>query len=57
MLSFGITPTLVLTIFYNNFIPKNHFDKGETNMAVIELTKENFDKEVIECDKPVLIDF
>ncbi len=26
-------------------------------MAVIELTKENFDKEVIECDKPVLIDF
>lgn len=26
-------------------------------MAVIELTKENIDKEVIECDKPVLIDF
>ena len=26
-------------------------------MAVIELTKENFDKEVIECDKPVLIEF
>lgn len=26
-------------------------------MTVIELTKENFDKEVIECDKPVLIDF
>ena len=26
-------------------------------MAVIELTKENFDKEVVESDKIVLIDF
>ncbi|MFR0986684.1 MAG: thioredoxin family protein [Frisingicoccus sp.] len=26
-------------------------------MAVIELTQENYQKEVIESDKPVLIDF
>ncbi|MDE5756769.1 MAG: thioredoxin [Clostridia bacterium] len=26
-------------------------------MEVIELTKDNFDKEVVESDKPVLIDF
>lgn len=26
-------------------------------MKVIELTKDNFDKEVVESDKPVLIDF
>ncbi|MDE6758406.1 MAG: thioredoxin [Clostridia bacterium] len=26
-------------------------------MAIIELTKDNFDKEVVESDKPVLIDF
>ncbi|MDE5616236.1 MAG: thioredoxin [Clostridia bacterium] len=26
-------------------------------MAVIELTKDNFDKEVVECNIPVLIDF
>ena len=26
-------------------------------MAVVKLTKENFDKEVMQSDKPVLIDF
>lgn len=26
-------------------------------MAITELTKENFDNEVLNCDKPVLIDF
>ena len=26
-------------------------------MAVIKLTKENFEAEVMKCDKPVLIDF
>ena len=26
-------------------------------MAVIKLTKDNFDQEVIQSDKPVLIDF
>ncbi|HOQ14656.1 MAG TPA: thioredoxin [Bacillota bacterium] len=26
-------------------------------MSIIELTKENFDDEVVGCDKPVIIDF
>ena len=26
-------------------------------MKVVELTKDNFDKEIVECDKVVLIDF
>ena len=26
-------------------------------MALIELTKENFDQEVLQCDLPVLVDF
>ncbi len=33
-------------------------DKGEIIMGnILELTKENFDKEVIQSDKPVLVDF
>ena len=30
---------------------------GEVIMAVLELTMDTFDKEVLESDKPVLIDF
>ena len=30
---------------------------GGSNMAVVELTKENFDEEVLKSDKPVLVDF
>ena len=26
-------------------------------MKVIELTKDNFDKEIVECNQPILIDF
>ena len=29
----------------------------EADMAVIEITKENYEKEVLQSDKPVLLDF
>lgn len=31
--------------------------KGDKNMSVLTITKENYDKEVINSDKPVLLDF
>jgi thioredoxin 1 len=31
--------------------------KGEKNMAAIKIIKDNFDKEVLQSDKPVLLDF
>ena len=31
--------------------------RKETNMAMIKITSDNFDKEVLQSDKPVLIDF
>ena len=31
--------------------------KEDSIMAVIKLTKDNFDQEVMQSDKPVLIDF
>ncbi len=31
--------------------------KGGNNMAVITITRENFDQEVLRSDKPVLVDF
>jgi len=30
---------------------------GEANMAVITITSENFEEQVLQSDKPVLIDF
>ena len=32
-------------------------EMGGTNMSVLTITKENFQKEVMESDKPVLLDF
>ncbi len=32
-------------------------EKGVLNMSAIKITKENFEKEVIRSDKPVLLDF
>ncbi len=32
-------------------------EKEDINMAVIKLTKDNFDQEVMQSDKPVLVDF
>ena len=31
--------------------------KEDIDMAVIKLTKDNFDQEVMQSDKPVLVDF
>ena len=31
--------------------------KGKTNMAIIDITKDNFDTEVLQSDKTVLLDF
>jgi thioredoxin 1 len=31
--------------------------KGDKNMSVLKITKDNFNQEVIESDKPVLLDF
>jgi len=31
--------------------------KGLVKMAVLEITKDNFDSEVMQSDKPVLVDF
>ena len=31
--------------------------KGKTNMAVVAITLENFEEEVVKSDKPVLVDF
>ena len=31
--------------------------KEEYEMSVITVTKDNFDKEVLQSDKPVLLDF
>jgi thioredoxin 1 len=33
------------------------FESGETTMAVMTITAENFEQEVLQSDKPVLIDF
>ena len=33
------------------------YKKGEINMAVITITNENFEAEVLKADKPVLLDF
>lgn len=38
-------------------LQKQNMQKGETTMAVVHVTKENFDKEVLQADKPVLVDF
>ena len=32
-------------------------EKEDINMAVIKLTKDNFDQEVMQSDRPVLVDF
>lgn len=32
-------------------------EKGRIEMSVITVTKDNFDKEVLQSDKPVLLDF
>ena len=37
-------------------VNENKIRKG-TNMAMIKITSDNFDKEVLQSDKPVLIDF
>ena len=31
--------------------------KGEYTMSVLKITKENFEKEVLKSDKPILLDF
>ena len=37
-------------------VSENKIRKG-TNMTMIKITSDNFDKEVLQSDKPVLIDF
>lgn len=32
-------------------------ERMEINMAVVEITKENYETEVLQSDKPVLLDF
>lgn len=36
---------------------QGHLYKGEIYMSVLQITKENFESEVMRSDKPVLIDF
>ena len=35
----------------------NKVGKGERKMAVVKLTTANFDQEVLQADRPVLVDF
>lgn len=52
----GIVTTSQKKVFYCN-IMKPSVELRGANMAVINLTKDNFNKEVLNSDKPVLIDF
>ena len=48
-------PKRIKDAFEGKLIRQNR--KGGLTMSVIELTQENYQKEVIESDRPVLIDF
>ena len=40
-----------------NHLIKNYTDERKIKMAEVIITKDNFEAEVINCDKPVLVDF
>ena len=40
-----------------NHLIKNYTDERKIKMAEVIFTKDNFEAEVINCDKPVLVDF
>ena len=40
-----------------NHLIKNYTDERKIKMAEVIITKDNFKAEVINCDKPVLVDF
>ncbi|MBE6553372.1 MAG: thioredoxin [Ruminococcaceae bacterium] len=41
----------------NNENKKTEINKGDKNMAVIKITAQNFEAEVLNSDRPVLVDF
>lgn len=36
---------------------ENNTEEGDYHMSVLKITKDNFEQEVIQSDKPVLLDF
>ena len=44
-------------IFYRIYMDNSHYEREEIDMAVIHLSKDNFNEEVLESKVPVMVDF
>lgn len=54
---FFIISMILLNIYLNSKNKQEIKNKEENNMEVLKVTSENFEKEVLQSDKTVLVDF